>query len=411
MGNKVYNSLKGLIIQRATVMKIIDIEAVKIQYPPVKPMTVPRPGPSRGDLNRQATPLRRYIKDQSFKFHKDMPPGGRDVGCVVTLEDGTWGFGFTDHGRTTASIIDDYLAPALIGRDVFSTETLYDIMIRVCSGFGTNALVAYAIAAVDLALWDAKGNVLQKPVYSLLGGNTEILKPLYSTGNDTEWQVELGFKNFKRFSPYGPADGIEGVNLLEEEIAAARETVGPDAELMLDFWMGMDVETTVRTAERLRQYNLKWLEDPFLPDTIDEFPRLRQRVPWQNLATGEHWYGIYPFFHAAKEGLIDIFQPDIIWCGGLTPLIKICHIAEAAGITVIPHGSGGTAYGQHACYGLSAVPMIECSGPVMTEAGVPLAEKDRLPGTVAPFKGKLKPTDAPGFGLELKREWFPPFFD
>ena len=263
---------------------------------------------------------------------------------------------------------------------------------------------------MDLALWDAKGKVLDWPVYALLGGSTEALKPLYSTGNDTDWQVELGFQNFKRFSPYGPSDGIEGINRLEDEIAQARELVGQDAELMLDFWMGLDVETAVRTAERLRPYNLKWLEDLFLPETLDEWDRVRERVPWQTLATGEHWYGIYPFFHAARVGLVDILQPDILWVGGMTPLVKICHIAEGAGLSVIPHGSGGTAYGQHACYGLSAVPMIECSGPVMTERGVPLHEKDRLPGTVAPERGKLRPTDSPGFGLELKREWFPRFF-
>ena len=101
--------------------------------------------------------------------------------------------------RTTASLIEDYLAPAIEGRDVFSSETLYDLMIRVTSGFGTNALVAYAIAAVDLALWDAKGKALEKPVYSLLGGSTDILKPLYSTGNDTWWQKELGFQELQTF--------------------------------------------------------------------------------------------------------------------------------------------------------------------------------------------------------------------
>ena len=63
-----------------------------------------------------------------------MPPGNRDVGCVVTLEDGTWGFGFTDHGRVTAAMIEDFLAPMVVGRDVFSTETTYDLMVRACSG-------------------------------------------------------------------------------------------------------------------------------------------------------------------------------------------------------------------------------------------------------------------------------------
>ena len=391
-------------------MKVVSVEATKMNYPRIKPVTVPRAGASRGEANRQATPLRRYIRNGVSGGSLTMPPGNRDVGCVVTLEDGTWGFGFTDHGRVTAAMIEDFLAPLVVGRDVFSTETTYDLMVRACSGFGSNSLVAYAIAAVDLALWDAKGKVLDRPVYALLGGSTEALKPLYSTGNDTDWQVELGFQNFKRFSPYGPSDGIEGINRLEDEIAQARELVGSDAELMLDFWMGLDVETAVRTAERLRPYNLKWLEDLFLPETLDAWDRVRERVPWQTLATGEHWYGIFPFFHAARAGLVDIFQPDILWVGGMTPLVKICHIAEGAGLSVIPHGSGGTAYGQHACYGLSAVPMIECSGPVMTERGVPLHEKDRLPGTVAPERGKLRPPDSPGFGLELKREWFPPFF-
>ncbi|MBM3957898.1 MAG: hypothetical protein FJ313_07590 [Gemmatimonadetes bacterium] len=391
-------------------MKIASIQATKVQYPRVPQRTRPRPGTPRNELNRQATPMARF----------GPPPGGRrrwqpraavrDVGCVVTAEDGTWGFGFTDFGRATAAIIDDYLAPTLVGQPVMATEKLYDMMIRVTAHFGSNSLTAYATAAVDLALWDLKGKLLGKPVYELLGGPTSDDLPLYSTGNDTEWQMELGFKNFKRFSPYGPTDGIEGINLLEADIAEARALVGPDAELMLDFWLGMDVETTVRAAERLRPYNLKWIEDPLLSESIDEYPRLRARLPWQTLATGEHWYTVHPFFHAAANGLVDILQPDITWCGGLTPLIKICHVAEAAGISVIPHGSGGSAYGQHACYGLAAIPMIECSGPVMTEPGVPLEEKDRLPGTPVPKHGHLKPSDGPGFGLVLKREWFPPFF-
>ena len=390
-------------------MKINSIEATRIEYPdPITKRTPPRDGPSRGQLNSQATPMRRYGSAPGNR--RWMPGGARDVGCVVTLEDGSWGFGMTDYGRATAAIIDDFLAPALVGQDAMATERLYDMMVRVTSGFGSGSLTARAIAAVDLALWDVKGKALEQPVYALLGGPVRDDLPLYSTGNDTGWQKELGFKNFKRFSHFGPDDGIEGINRLEEEIAGARELVGPDAELMLDFWLGMDVETAVRTTERLRPYNLKWIEDPFLSESLDEYPKFRERVPWQGLATGEHWYGVYPFFNAASTGLVDIFQPDIIWCGGLSPVIKICHIAEAAGLSVIPHGSGGTAFGQHACYGLAAVPMIECSGPVMTEPGVPLEEKDRLPGTPVPSESRLHPSDAPGFGLELKREWLPGFF-
>lgn len=391
-------------------MKIVSVEATRIEYPdPVARRTPPRPGASRARTNRQATPMYRYDPPPEGR-RTWMPAGERNVGCVVTAEDGTWGFGMTDHGRTTAAIIDDYLAPTVTAQDALATERLYDMMNRTCAAFGANSLTAYAISAVDLALWDLKGKLLERPVYSLLGGPVRDDLPLYATGNDTEWQMELGFKNFKRFTGYGPEDGIDGINRIEEQIAEARRLVGPDAELMLDTWLGLDVETTVRIAERLRPYDLKWIEDPLLSETLDEYPRLRERLPWQTLATGEHWYTVYPFFHAAATGLVDILQPDIIWVGGLSAIVRICHIADGAGIAVIPHGGGGTPYGQHACYGLSAVPMIECSGPVMTEPGVPLEEKDRLPGTQVPKDGHLHPSDAPGFGLELKREWLPPFF-
>ena len=180
---------------------------------------------------------------------------------------------------------------------------------------------------------------------------------------------------------------------------------------MLDCWLSLDIESTVKLSERLKPYKLKWIEDALISESITQYEILRSRIPSETLATGEHWYTVYPFFHAASKGIIDIFQPDIIWVGGLTPTIKIVHIAESAGIDVILHGGGGTVFGQHASYGLAGIPMIECSGPVITPIGVPLNEKDRFPGTPVPNEGTLIPSNAPGFGLEIKKEWFPPFFN
>ena len=120
--------------------------------------------------------------------------------------------------------------------------------------------------------------------------------------------------------------------------------------------MAFDVEYAVRLAEALRPYKLKWMEETLRSEDFDTHAALRQRVPWQTLATGEHWYTTVPFQHAAGRHLVDIFQPDIHWVGGLTAITKICAIAEAAGISVIPHGGGNTPYGQHACYALSAIP-------------------------------------------------------
>ena len=91
----------------------------------------------------------------------------------------------------------------------------------------------------------------------------------------------------------------------------------------------------------------------------------------------------------------------------MTPLVKIAAIAEAAGIAVIPHGGGNTPYGQHACYALPAVPWTECF--VATPPGVPLEEAVRAPGMSVPKYGAMKPSDAPGFGIEIDPASLAPF--
>ena len=120
-----------------------------------------------------------------------------------------------------------------------------------------------------------------------------------------------------------------------------------------------------------------------------------------------HWYLPSAFAAAARAKLVDIFQPDIHWVGGLTAIAKICAIAEAAGISVIPHGGGITAYGQHACYALPAIPWAECF--VATPPGVPPEEAVRIPGIATPKNGRMVPSNRPGFGIEITEEHLAPF--
>ena len=394
-------------------MKITSITATKIQYPKIKQKTTPKESTKFDGQIASGTPMSTNFGGRYFHKKNGLNPSfnERNVGCIVTCEDGTWGFGFSDRGIITASIINDYLAPNIIGRNVFETEKLFDIMMRTLSPVGANSFSSRALSAVDLAIWDLKGKLLGKPVYELLGGSITEKLPLYASSNNTEWLKKLGFDNFKRFASWGPRDGIRGLNKIEKEISDTRDLIGYDSELMLDCWLSLDIESTVKLSERLKPYKLKWIEDALISESITQYEILRSRIPSETIATGEHWYTVYPFFHAASKGIIDIFQPDIIWVGGLTPIIKIVHIAESAGINVILHGGGGTVFGQHASYGLTGIPMIECSGPVITPIGVPLDEKDRFPGTPIPYNGSLIPSNAPGFGLELKKEWFPPFFN
>jgi L-rhamnonate dehydratase len=387
-------------------MKIVDIQAVRVRWPEHEAKTEPR-RQSWGVTDEVANPMSRYPK---VKRHRSLwlPKTWGEVWCKVTLEDGTWGLGLTDHGRAVAAVIEDHIAPNLIGEDGFAIEKLSDMMFRMTKPYGSPGLASYAVSAVDLALWDAKAKALDMPVYRLLGGPQKEKLFCYSTGNDVDWYKELGFKAFKLACPYGPADGLDGMRKNEELVANAREQIGDDCELMLDCWMAFDVEYTVALAERLRPYRLKWMEECLLSEDLDAHVELRQRLPWQTLSTGEHWYTHVPFQWALRHNVADILQPDINWCGGLTTCLKIAAAADAAGKSIMLHGGGRNPYGQHFSYAIPSVPWLDYF--LGSAPGVPLEEAPRIPGQPVAKDGWLVPSDAPGFGLEIPEEWIEPFF-
>ncbi len=388
-------------------MKIKEIRAAAVTLaPPMK--TEPRV-PAIPGAGHFTSPMARY--ENEFPNRNWSEPWDR-AACVVTADDGTWGVGFTPMSGPVLSIINDHFAPLLEGQSAMSIEKNWDLMRRASSPYGAYGLTSYAISALDNALWDLKGKLLGLPVYELLGGpvkdkifcyasNTTLT---YGTENYIEWFLELGFKAVKLFVRHGPEDDIEGLNKNEELVARTREQVGPDVEIAVDSWMSLNTEYIVRLVEALKPYRIKWLEDYLLPEDLDSYMKVRQRVPGQTLATGEHWYTIHPFAFAAGQGLVDILQPDISWVGGMTASIRICHIAEAHGVTVIGHGGMNMPYGQHLAYAMPVIPWGERSEGV-APPGVPLEEMVLLPGTPVIKDGYLTPSDAPGFGLEFTKDW------
>lgn len=324
-------------------------------------------------------------------------PSWPGVGCLVTASDGTWGFGISRYADPVIATINTHLGPLLVGEPALATERCWDMMTRMASPYSPAGLAAYAISAIDLALWDLKGKLLGAPVWSLIGGPSRPQIDCYATGNDTGWHMELGFRATKLACPHGPADGLAGLDANEALVARTRDLIGREVELMLDCWMAFDVEYTVRLAERLRAYGLRWMEDCLTPEDLDGHAALRRRLPWLGYATGEHWYMPQPFLHAAARRLADVLQPDIAWVGGLTACLRIAAIADAAGIAVIPHAGMNTPYGQHFGFAAPCAPMGEMF--VGTPPGVPLAETRLFPGMAVPVEGRLVPSDAPGFGL------------
>lgn len=386
-------------------MNIRQIHAFAVNLTPAM-KTEPRV--PRQETNGFIRPMDRYPDVEQ----RDWNNSWTRVACVVTAEDGTWGLGLTIHSGPVVSVINDQFAPLLTGQNCMASEKLWDMMRIASAPYHTAGLASYAISAVDNAIWDLKGKILKRPVYELLGGpqkeriacyasNTDLS---YGTENSIDWFLELGFKAVKLFARYGPQHGIEGIRKTEELVARTREQIGDDVELMLDAWMSLNVEYTVRLVEALRPYRLKWLEDYVLPEDMNSYFRIRERVPDQILATGEHWYTIHPFALAAANGLVDILQPDVQWAGGITALVRICHIAEGHGLTVISHAGMNYPYGQHLSYAMPAIQLGERSEGV-SPPGVPLEERVVLPGTPVIKDGYLTPSDAPGFGIEVSLEW------
>ena len=387
-------------------MKIKRIRAVSVNIPKHPAKSQPR-RPSWNETAPRAFPINKY--SEFPRLHGAMPGASLNVPVWVqaTADDGTWGLGQCGFGAPVAALIDSHFSPLLEGRDSMALECLNDLMWRSTQLFGATGLSSIAQSGIDLALWDLKGKLLKQPVYRLLGGPCREKIATYCTSDDLDWSKELGFRAFKVSNPIHYEMGIEGLNVVEEKISRAREEVGSNAELMYNPVMSFNVEFTLRVAERLRPYGLRWLEEPLIPSDLEGQIELKRAITWIPLATGEHHHGRQAFRQLVENRAIDIVQPDIIWCGGLSEAVKIYTIAEASGVPTIPHTGAGTPWGQHFAVAMPESPMAEFwmgSAP-----GVPLEEVCPIPGMAVPQDGDIIPSDAPGFGMEIDATWIQPW--
>ncbi len=381
-------------------MKIRSVQAFLIRSDLIGgPAETAARRPSWTEHAEVANPMSHYPRFK--RLRSSWRPAWPSVACLVTAEDGTWGLGMTRYGSPVAAIINEHLAPLLVGEPCMAVELLWEMMQRMTSPYA-GGLSCYAVSAIDLALWDLSGKLLSQPVYQLLGGAQREDICCYATGNDTDWYLELGFSATKLACPFGPADGAAGLDANDAFVARAREMCGARTDLMVDCWMAFDIDYAVRFAERMRGHRLRWIEDCLMPDDLDGLTALKQRLPLDCLAGGEHWYSPAPFAMAAAHASLDLFQPDIGWASGMTGCIKIAQIARAANMPVILHAGMNTAYGQHFSLAVPNAPMGEYFAG--SAPGIPLHEVRLTPGTATPRNGRVRPSDEPGFGLGLSLE-------
>jgi L-rhamnonate dehydratase len=316
----------------------------------------------------------------------------------------------------TKMIIDTKLKSLLIGENPLNTEYLYEKMFRSTVAFGRKGTVLAAISALDIALWDIKGHVMQQPVFMLMGGRTKPFIPTYYsrlyTRNLESLAAEAadfksqGFTGFKLRCGYPLTEGKAGMKKNIEMVKVVRETVGDDADIMLEAYMGFNFTYAKQFLQALEPYNLRWAEELLLPDEIHNFAKLKQYTDIP-LSGGEHEYGRYGFHDLIKADALDIFQFDTNRVGGFTEAQKICNMAFMHGIEVIPHG--GQIHNLHVVMSSFASPMAEYFPQTEIEVGNEMFWYI-FDGEAIAENGVLQLDDKkPGVGLTLKNDYLDQF--
>jgi L-alanine-DL-glutamate epimerase-like enolase superfamily enzyme len=259
------------------------------------------------------------------------------------------------------------------------------------------------MSGIDMALWDIMGKATGLPVHKLLGGSyADRVRPYASalmpeTPEEVRRLVERlaqeGFTAVKLgWGPLG-YDVRQDVGL----VGAARQAVGDEVELMIDIGKRYRFKSALYMAKACEQFNVYWLEEPFPAEDLKGYQRLTQAASVR-IATGEEESGRQAFSRLIRETGIDVVQPDISRCGGLTEARKIATMAADANILCVPHAFKTgilVAASLQLIASIPHAPFLEFS---VTESGI---RKELLARPFQQRNGYVDVPQLPGLGIEL----------
>jgi D-galactarolactone cycloisomerase len=341
--------------------------------------------------------------------------------CVVSTDAGLQGVGeafyFGGPGGIVAQLIEGAFGPLIAGQDPFDTSVLWDKLYNWTRDQGQKGVTISALSAIDVALWDLKGQALGLPIYKLLGGAYRDKARVYATGlyepqgvpsvEDALVEEALGYRE----------QGFTGLKLkvgydLRTDVRyvrAIREAIGPEMALMVDANHAYHAGEAIALARAIEPYDVHWFEEPVPPEDMEGYLEVKANTSIP-IAGGECEYTRYGFRPWIARRAVDILQPDLCAAGGFTEMSKIVAMASAAHLPVIPH-VWGTQVGLAAslqCY--AALPHF----PERRFPGEPFFEYDR---SAHPLRegvtrerfvmqdGYLPIPDRPGLGVTLDLEF------
>lgn len=228
---------------------------------------------------------------------------------TIYCSDGSEGTGYAytirTGGSSVVALLRDHLAPRLLGRDPVMVEAIWKDLFFATHATAVGAITSLALACIDTALWDWRARQLSLPLWQLLGGAQSSL-PVYTT--------EGGWLH----------------------LSAVRRAVGPGFDIMTDANQGLNRPEALRRAAVFEALDLAWLEEPMAAEDVSGHRQLRAQtsVP---VAVGESMYHLSQFREFLEQGACSIVQPDVARLGGITPWIKVAHLAEGFNVPVCPH--------------------------------------------------------------------------
>lgn len=337
--------------------------------------------------------------------------------CLVkiTLGDGTYGWG---EGYGPAYMIKEgieFFKPLLLGQNPIEIENLWQKMYTRSLDYSRRGVFLSAISALDIALWDIKGKILNLPVSTLLGGRKREHIKAYATGMYFSEGANLSARLAEEAADY-KKQGFSamkmkvGIGIKEDlkNIQAVREAIGDDIELMVDSNHAFCLKEALQLAKKMERFDIGWFEEPISPEEYANYYYLRKKTSIP-IAGGECEYLRYGFLHLFQSKSVDIAQPDICSAGGFTEVKKICCMAQTFGVDIVPHTWGTGIAVSAALHLMSNWDTI----PGRLHQPIPLLELDRTENPlrdelITPMlvveNGMVQVPDKPGLGVEVNEQ-------
>ena len=367
-------------------------------FPTIEAVEVfPYPDTRSQDYSNVASPMDRY---PAYRHRRPSWYRFMDSVLVAVHGGGLTGLGMTNGGALTRALVAEHIGPLLVGTELREVEPIWDLMRDSMLPFGDSGLARMALSCVDIALWDLLARHKQVPVYELLGGTSKREIPAYATTVDVGAAREQGFAGAKVSASVGPWDPPSLVSEWLGHLERERAAVGDSFPLMVDAWMGWNLEFALRLLPELALLGIDWLEEPFPPADLNSYAALGPEAARYGIriAAGEHHGSVLDSQHLVATGAIQILQPDVTWCGGITELRRIIALAGRAHIPVCPH-FGGEVWALHVIASSDTCPLAEWY--VDEERHTSAARGLRLTPAPLPNHGYLSLPDSPGLGVSI----------